>query len=237
MKYSMRKVIRVIALIIFAIGLASVAYPPAYGEYTKHRDEKLIKEYETEILSLKEENSNQLDLLLEDIYRYNNELFDNGQSELSSIEAYEKSLFELSKYSITSGFFGYIKINRINIELPIYLGATKKNMALGAAHMTYTSIPVDQDNTNAVIVAHRGYRGAKYFRNIDKIKIGDEITVTNPWGILRYEVIETRIIKKTEINEVLICPGQKLLTLSSCHPMYKNTHRYLVIARLLSNDN
>ncbi len=92
------------------------------------------------------------------------------------------------------------------------------------------------NNINAVVAGHRGYWGAPFFRNIEEIEIGDEITVTNPWGTLIYRVTETRVIKKDAINNILIQDGKKMLTLSTCHPLHHNYQRYLVFAELQSSE-
>ena len=45
-----------------------------------------------------------------------------------------------------------------------------------------------------------------------------------------YRVSEIQIILPNETNKVLIQEGRDLLTLVTCHPYTKNTHRYVVIA-------
>ena len=42
---------------------------------------------------------------------------------------------------------GYVTISRLKLELPIYLGATKKNLEKGAVHLSQTSIPIGGENT------------------------------------------------------------------------------------------
>jgi len=58
---------------------------------------------------------------------------------------------------------------------------------------------------------------------------GDEVTITNIWGTLRYQVTETQIIAPNDVNAILIRPGRDMITLLTCHP--PNTggrFRYLV---------
>ena len=121
-------------------------------------------------------------------------------------------------------------IPRLDLELPVYLGANAANMARGGALLGQTSMPLGGENTNTVIAAHRGYYGAEMLRNVQQIQIGDKITMTTPWGTLVYRVCELKIIQPDDINAVLIQPGRDLLTLTTCHPYTQNTQRYLVIA-------
>lgn len=91
-------------------------------------------------------------------------------------------------------------------------------MADGAAILSQTSIPIGGANTNAVIAGHRGYRGASYFRYITELEIGDQVIITNLWESLSYEVVEKKIIQPYEVEEILIQPGEDMITLLTCHP-------------------
>ncbi|MFR2614159.1 MAG: class C sortase, partial [Subdoligranulum sp.] len=120
-------------------------------------------------------------------------------------------------------------IPRLNLELPVYLGASRENLAKGAALLGQTSMPLGGENTNTVIAAHRGYYGAEMLRNVQQIQVGDKIQLTTPWETLIYRVSELKIIDPSDINAVLIQPGRDLLTLSTCHPYTRNSQRYLVL--------
>ena len=117
----------------------------------------------------------------------------------------------------------------IPVYIYIYLGATELHMAAGAAHLSQTSLPIGGMDTNCVIAGHRGYNGASYFRNLDKLHVGDLVTVTNLWETLRYRVCEIRIIDPSDVDEILIQPGRELLTLLTCHPYASGgRQRYVV---------
>lgn len=135
---------------------------------------------------------------------------------------------------VTFGFeeemIGYISIPRMNVDLPIFLGASDANMNRGAAHLTQTSLPVGGVNTNSVISAHRGMATAAMFRDVELLQLGDEIFITNFYQTLVYQVVETRIIFPNEINEILIQSGRDLVTLVTCHPFRHNFQRFLVFA-------
>lgn len=78
--------------------------------------------------------------------------------------------------------------------MPIFMGATKENMAAGTAVMGQTSLPIGGSDTNCVLAGHRGWNGAAYFLYINQLEPGDTVTVTNLWETLNYQVKETRII-------------------------------------------
>ena len=133
--------------------------------------------------------------------------------------------------------FGVVSIPRLDLEMPLYLGATYQHLSDGAAQLSQTSIPIGGMNTNAVIAGHRGWYGASYFRYITNLEIGDEVTITNLWGSMTYAVAGTKIIQPHEVEKVLIQPGKELITLLTCHPYASGgKQRYLVICERINDE-
>lgn len=168
--------------------------------------------------------------LYDALQAYNAQIFAEGQSGLKDPFAYETPAFDLTGYGLPDDMIAALWIPRLNLDLPVYLGASTANMACGGALLGQTSMPLGGANTNTVIAAHRGYYGAEMLRNVQQIQLGDKITLTTPWDTLVYRVCELKIIQPDDINSVLIQPGRDLLTLTTCHPYTQNTQRYLVIA-------
>ena len=161
---------------------------------------------------------------------YNRDIYLKGQQDLDCEYAYEKPSFKLKDYGLESEIYAVITIPSMELEMPIYLGATYQHMADGAALLSQTSIPMGGTNTNAVIAGHRGWGGASYFRYIDQLQPGDEVIITNLWEELHYEVSEIQIIQPNEVEKILIQPGRELITLLTCHPYASGgRQRYLVI--------
>lgn len=164
-----------------------------------------------------------------DMKAYNEDIFREGQESLFNPTAYEKSSFRLSDYGLESEVFGVLSIPRLSLEMPIYLGASKQNMANGATVMGQTSLPIGGSNTNCVLAGHRGWNGAAYFLYINQLEKGDTVTVTNLWETLTYEVVETQIISPNDVDAIHIQPNRELLTLLTCHPPASGgKQRYLV---------
>ncbi len=162
---------------------------------------------------------------------HNEQLFADGQRGFTGKEAYEKPGFLLQDHGIKDGVFAVLKVPALELEMPVYLGASKKNMAAGAAVLGQTSIPLGGTNTNCVIAGHRGWNGAAYFLHIDRLKLGDPIILTNLWEELHYQVVDIQIIAPNEVEAVKIQPGRDLITLLTCHPLATGgRQRYLVIA-------
>ena len=162
---------------------------------------------------------------------YNQSIYENEQKDLTDPFSYESASFDLTAYGLSDNIIGYLSIPVMDVELPVYLGANDENLAKGAVHLGQTSMPIGGTNTNAVLAAHRGYQGIPMFRDIEKLKTGDLVTITTPWDTLTYQVFQTEIIFPDEISKILIQPGEDMLTLFTCHPYRQNSHRYVVYCK------
>lgn len=156
---------------------------------------------------------------------YNQSIFANAQVDLCDAWSYQAPVFDLAEYGIEDGVVGILSIPKMDLELPIYLGATPEHLAGGAAQLSQTSMPIGGTNTNCVLAGHRGWYGALFFRHIELLEIGDVVLITNLWETLRYTVSEIKVIEPDAIDEILIQPGRDLVTLLTCHP-YGSGGRY-----------
>ena len=179
--------------------------------------------------------SNKYQELYNELKKRNEYLYINKQRDLIDPFSYQQPTINLEEYGLQENIIGFISIPKINIEIPIYLGANSENMKKGAVHLTETSYPIGGENTNSVIAAHRGYSKCDMFRNIDKLNIGDEIYIQNFMEKLQYRVCDIKIILPIEKNQLLIQNGRDLVTLLTCHPYMVNSHRYVVYCERVNN--
>ena len=241
-----RKIVILIMLLIFAAGLGIMLYPSLQGAITDHRIIQEAHEFlekletiptkpeaeATEPTEPTEPTETEPVLypeLLNAMQSYNQQIWEEKQAGLCDPWSYEQPSFTLGDYGLEDEVFGVIPIPRLQLEMTIYLGATYKHMADGAAHLSQTSLPIGGENTNCVIAGHRGWGGASYFRYITELEAGDEVIITNLWGELRYTVTETKIIDPNDVEEILIQQDRELLTLLTCHPYASGgKYRYVV---------
>ncbi|MEE3449275.1 MAG: class C sortase [Acutalibacteraceae bacterium] len=177
-----------------------------------------------------------LSLLREQMQQYNNDLLEYGQYELNDPFAYEQPSFNLYTYSLYDNVFGHISAPAIDMDLPIYLGANQYNMNFGAVQLSYSSMPIGGESTNAVFAAHRGYIGKIFFDNIVFLNEGDDVYITNPWETLQYRVAYTEVISPYDIEKCYIQEGKDLITLLTCHPYGESTYRYMVVCERVADQ-
>lgn len=153
--------------------------------------------------------------LLEDSLAYNEELKSN-QTQMLTTESYSRQVLNLLDYGVITNIYGYVSAPTIDMQLPVYLGASDYNMSYGVAHLCYTSLPTGGESTNTVIAGHTGYIGRIYFDKLRYLQIGDSIEFTNYWGKLNYKVAETKIVEENDSADIYIKEGKDLLTLITC---------------------
>jgi len=160
---------------------------------------------------------------------YNRDIYLAGQSQLVDAWSYQADVFALEQFGLDDEIFGVISIPDINVELPLYLGATREHLSAGFAQLSQTSMPIGGNNTNCVVACHRGWRGMPYMRDVELLTEGDKVFVQNLWETLEYRVKEARIILPEETENIYIEANKDLLTIVTCHPYGVGTHRYLLI--------
>ena len=209
-------IVLILLLAVFLGGLGAFLYPIVNGlllDRQQSRTARLFLFREQEQAVEPPEPTDPLRIAME---AYNLRIFEEGQAGFNSVDAYETPSFLLSDYGLEEEVFGVISIPSLNVGMPIYLGASAENLALGAAHLSQTSLPIGGENTNCVIAGHRGWRGGAYFRDIPRLKAGELVEITNLWETLTYQVKEVKTIYPKSNKSLLIQQGQDLLTLMTC---------------------
>ena len=241
--------ITLLFLWIYLVGMGILLYPAINNYYTSKRMEGSVESFystgptesdtgSTEATqTIREtEPSTPYPELLDMLEAYNRELYEDDQSKLSSLAATEQPGVLFSVSGQAGDVFGVLSIPKLEMEMPLYLGATDKHMADGAAQLGQTSIPIGGKNTNAVIAGHRGWRGADYFRHIDRLQMGDTVQLTNLWETLTYTVTDIQVIQPHEAEKIKIQPNRDLLTLLTCHPYASGgRQRYVVVCERLQD--
>ncbi len=138
--------------------------------------------------------------------------------------------------SVTSdGIMGYVTIEKIRVELPIYHGTSDKVLNTACGHLEGSSLPVGGESTHCVLSAHRGLPSAALFKDLNKLEIGDTFTITVLGKVLTYQVDKITEVNPDQIGELKIQEGEDYCTLLTCTPYGINTRRLLVRGTRIEN--
>lgn len=211
-----------IMTLFFFIGLLTLLYPTLSNYYNEKMQVKTIYNYEN-ILN----DTNKIDFakLKSEANEYNVKLANLKEPLLSyeSLDNYQE-LLNINN----DGMIGYITIDKIKIELPIYHGTSSEVLNSSVGHLEGTSLPIGGSNTHSVLSAHRGLPSSKLFTDLDKLEIGDTFKITVLDETLTYQVDKITIVKPSDRSELKIEEDGDYVTLLTCTPYGINTHRLLV---------
>lgn len=221
----MRKMPFVLAALLTVAGVCVMLWPVFTGNRLQSSAATAVQEF----LAERNESEQQYPELLAALQEYNRQLYKEKQCNLTDLEACEEPAADLVTYGIEDEIIGVLEIPAMELTMPVYLGASDDHLAAGAAVLGNTSAPVGGENSNCVIAGHRGWRGADYFRHIDRLQVGDAVKLTNLWETLTYTVADTQIIQPHEVDKIKIQQSRDLLTLLTCHPYASGgRQRYVV---------
>lgn len=123
------------------------------------------------------------------------------------------------------------------MQIPVKEGVSPAVLDQGfAGH--YPTTAREGQVGNFSVAAHRRTRGSN-FRRIDTLTRGKQVVVETRDTFLVYEVQSHQIVspKNTSViapvpNKAGAAPTERLMTMTTCHPEYGNTERYIVHLKL-----
>ncbi|MBQ8915097.1 MAG: class C sortase [Clostridia bacterium] len=211
-----------VLLLVFFIGLSVMLYPTISSYWNSKTQSEAIVDYEKMLDNLPKEDYSKV---FSETEEYNRRLADLDFPLIEYPDAgdYAKTL------DITStGMMGYLTIDVIGLELPIYHGTGDDVLSHAVGHLEGTSFPVGGESVHTVVSAHRGLPTAVLFTNLDHLELGDTFTVTVLDRTLTYQVDNIVTVDPTDTSNLLIEQGSDYCTLLTCTPYGINTHRLLV---------
>lgn len=160
------------------------------------------------------------------------DVFQAGQRDINRKDDYWKLLDVAG-----DGLMGYVDVESLNIQLPIYHGTSEAALARGSGHIQGSSLPVGGSSTHAILTGHTGMPSAKLFTGIDRLKQGDTFTIHILNEEYTYQVDQIMTVLPYEVEPLGIINGGDYVTLLTCTPYGINTHRLLVRGKRIANQS
>lgn len=225
-----RIVLSIILVFILLICIGIMSYPYISTKYAESVQSKVHTQYKEVLQGTSDEEIDAIWAAAQDY----NQRFYSGQIDLFDPGAY--GYFEQLRIP-SSDVMGYIRIPRLNVELPIYHGIGSDALNRGCGHMPQSSLPIGGENTHAVISAHTGMAEAPMFSELERMLPGDIFQIEILGRLLTYQVEEDGIqtVLPQDISSIQIARGSDLVTLVTCTPFGINSHRLLVRGTRIPN--
>jgi sortase A len=124
-----------------------------------------------------------------------------------------------------------LNIPRLNIDQVVVQGTDWEALKLGIGQFINGVNPGD-DQGNLVLSGHNDVYG-EIFKDLDQIKVGDEMFVRTATQVFTYRVVSTDIVRPNDVS-VMSARGGATITLISCYPYKVNDKRYIVYGERVS---
>jgi len=125
-----------------------------------------------------------------------------------------------------------IQIPAIGVDAPIVQGDGWEQLKKGVGQHIGSTDPGEKGNV--VLSAHNDIFG-EIFRDLDRLKPGDEITIFTNQRAYSYVVSDSEIVEPTQVD-IMENTSQPTLTLISCYPYLVDDQRIAITSRLQTNN-
>lgn len=137
----------------------------------------------------------------------------------------------------SDGVMARLQIPSIKADLPVLHGTSDAVLRRGVGHLFGTALPVGGLGTHAVLTGHSGVPESTLFTDLEKVKIGQAISLEVYGEVLTYRVTGVETILPTETESLRPVPGVDLLSLITCTPIGINTHRFVVTGERITTPS
>ena len=218
---------------VFLLGVCIMLYPTVSDYWNSLHQTRAIGAYEDALAGMTRRD---YDAAFQQAEDYNQALaaLDAPMSEYQSLSDAGMDYEEILNINGV-GIMGYIDINAIGVELPIYHGTSPDVLNVAVGHLEGSSLPIGGEGSHCVLSAHRGLPSARLFTDLDQLQEGDTFTITVLDRLLTYEIDQILIVEPEQVDALAITPGEDYCTLVTCTPYGINTHRLLVRGRRVEN--
>ena len=215
---------------IMMAGIGLLAYPSLADYWNSFHQSRAVMTYAEHVADMQ---TDEYERFLNSAREYNSALAETGIKWGLTDE--EKAAYNEELNIDGSGIMGYIKIQKIQVTLPLYHGTDEAVLQTSIGHLEGSSLPVGGEGTHCLLSGHRGLPSARLFTDLDQLREGDTFTMTVLNETLTYEVDHIWIVEPEDLSHLQIEEGKDLCTLITCTPYGINTHRLLVRGHRIEN--
>ena len=164
---------------------------------------------------------------LEQFYIKEEQIIDKNDKTTSDEVEKEK------KTKVKYDYIAVLKIPKINLEKGLVEKSSKYNNINYGVQILKESDSPDVINGNVILAAHSGTANISYFRNLDKLDLGDDAIIYYQGNTYNYKVVKKYDVDKTGKINIKRDRNTSTLTLITCR---HNTDKQIVIILELQNQ-
>ncbi len=221
-------IINALIVLLFLFGLGLICYPTLSNWYNEQVGSYSIQTYQGAVDSTP--------------YALYESLFASARSYNSTLTAdlssYVSGAAESTDYidslNLVNGMMGYLVIDEIAVNLPIYHGTDESVLQNAIGHLEGSALPTGNLGEHTVLTGHTGLPSATLLTNLTELALGDTFCVHVLNEIYTYQVYNIVVVEPTELDALAPVADKNLVTLVTCTPYGINSHRLFVQGELIS---
>lgn len=151
-----------------------------------------------------------------------------NNTNLSQIK-FDENISEITAYPAYGTRYANIKIDSLNINLPLYYGDKLSILKNGIGQSSGSYFPGEGGS-----IICMGHNTKTFLYDLPKIKSGAEIKIETSYGTFTYKVYETKIVNMYNVDELPVQKEKEILMLYTCYPVNglgHKTDRFVVYAQ------
>ncbi len=127
--------------------------------------------------------------------------------------------------------YAQLQIPSLDVDFIVVEGTDYATLKKGPGHYPDTADPWDASGRVGIAGHRTTYLHP--FAELDRLRVGGEITLRTEYGVFLYEVTNNFVIPSAGSGRVLTQTQRPTLVLTTCHPKYSSAERLIVTASLV----
>lgn len=136
---------------------------------------------------------------------------------------------EIEKYPEYGTRYGNIRIESLNINLPLYYGDKLSILKNGVGQSSGAYFPGEGGS-----IICMGHNTKTFLYRLPEIRKNEEIVVQTTYGEFKYKVDHTKVVNMYNVDELPVQNEEEILMLYTCYPVNglgHKTDRFVVYAK------
>lgn len=156
----------------------------------------------------------------------------NTNSNVVSEIKFNKEVKEITEYPEYGSRYGNIKIESLDVNLPLYYGDKLSILRNGVGQSSGAYFPGEGGS-----IICMGHNTKTFLYRLPEIKKGAIINVETTYGTFEYKVNETKIVNMYDVDQLPVQKDKEILMLYTCYPVNglgHKTDRFVVYAERIN---
>lgn len=215
------KIIIILSILIIFVGVSLIGW-----NYFLSKKDKVYEEMSYQF--------SQISVIINPAKEMDDSILSDSEEILDSIDdPIEEEPLIPQQPVINYNYIGYLDIPKINLKKGfVSINSSDNNVNKNVAIMEDSSYP-DVENGLFILAAHNGTCWNCYFKNLNKLKIGDSIYINYNGIRYEYKLVNTYDVKKTGTVSIYRNPNKTTLALVTC-TWGSKTKQTVFISELIS---